>query len=131
MATSFQLFNLETMSGVFPGTRTMVFQRVRVRPVQRGDGTAGAAQWVRLLWYEEPSACVVELGPSLLRLLEPLSGDFGARLQEALGANSVQLTACGSCAFWQPAAAKTDAGLAKHANESVAAANQNVIALNG
>lgn len=111
MATSFQLFNLETMSGVFPGTRTMVFQRVRVRPLQQGNETEGAAQWVRLLWYEEPSACVAELGQSLLRLPEPLSGDFGLRLQEALNANGVQLMACGSCAFWQRAAAKTDDGL--------------------
>jgi hypothetical protein len=56
--TSFQLFNLDTMSGVFPGTRTMVFQRVRLRAL-----TAPAAPpvWARLLWYDEPAACVVEL----------------------------------------------------------------------
>jgi hypothetical protein len=47
----------------------------------------------------------------LLRLPEPLSGNFGVQLQKALEANGVQLMACGSCALWQPAAAKTDDGL--------------------
>ena len=111
MGTSFQLFNLETMSGVFPGTRTMVFQRVRVRPLDQDDATPAAAQWVRLLWYEEPPACAVELGANLLRIAEPLNGDFGARLAEALAASGLQYMACGSCAFWQPAAAKTADGL--------------------
>jgi hypothetical protein len=111
LATSFQLFNLQTMSGVFPGTRTMVFQRVRVRPVRQGVEGSPAAQWARLLWYEEPAACVVELGSSLLRIPEPLAGDFGRRLQEALAANGFQLMACGSCAFWQPLAAQTGDGL--------------------
>jgi hypothetical protein len=112
MGTSFQLFNLETMSGVFPGTRTMVFQRVRVRPLPAAeDGTVPAAHSVRLLWYEEPPACVVELGAALLRLPEPLTGDFAARLQAALGANGAQLLACGSCRWWQPLAIRTADGL--------------------
>jgi hypothetical protein len=107
LTTSFQLFNLETMSGVFPGTRTMVFQRVRVRPAQQGAEESGTAQWARLLWYEEPAACVVELGPILLRIPEPLSGDFGQRLEEALAANGLQLMVCGSCALWQPLVLRT------------------------
>jgi hypothetical protein len=111
LSTSFQLFNLETMSGVFPGTRTMVFQRVRVRPLEQGDDTPDAAPWVRLLWYEEPAACAVELGSKLLRIPQPLDGDFGARLAEALAANNLRYMACGSCAFWQAAAAKTADGL--------------------
>lgn len=108
MAAPFQLFNLDTMSGVFPGTRTMVFQRVRVRPLA-ADGEATG--WVRLLWYEEPAACVVEVGPSLLRIPDPLAGDFGGRLQEALAAEGRALQTCGSCGFWQPLAAKTADGL--------------------
>ena len=111
MSTSFQLFNLETMSGVFPGTRTMVFQRVRMRPLEVGGETPGASQWVRLLWYEEPAACAVELGANLLRIPQPLNGDFGPRLAEALAANGLRYMACGSCAFWQAAAAKTADGL--------------------
>ena len=99
------------MSGVFPGTRTMVFQRVRVRPIGQDDEEQGAAQWARLLWYEEPAACVVELGSILLRIPEPLRGDFGKRLEEALAANGLRLMACGSCAFWQPMAVQTGDGL--------------------
>ncbi len=116
MSTSFQLFNLETMSGVFPGTRTMVFQRVRVRPLEQGaleQGAllAGDTQWVRLLWYEEPPACVVECGANLLRIPEPLNRNFGSRLAEALAASGLQYMACGDCAFWQATAVKTGDGL--------------------
>ena len=66
---------------------------------------------MRLLWYAEPPACAVELGANLLRIPEPLSGDFGARLAEALVASGLQYMACGTCAFWQAAAAKTADGL--------------------
>lgn len=116
MGKSFQLFNLETMSGVFPGTRTMVFQRVRVQPLEpgsldQGDTAPAMAQWVRLMWYEEPPACAVELGTNLLRIPQPLAGDFGAKLAEALAANGLRYRTCGSCAFWQPAASKTGDGL--------------------
>jgi hypothetical protein len=116
LSTSFQLFNLETMSGVFPGTRTMVFQRVRVQPLEQDpiehkDEALGTAQWVRLLWYEEPAACAVELGANLLRISQPLSGNFGGSLAEALAASGLRYMACGNCAFWQPAAAKTADGL--------------------
>ena len=107
MGTSFQLFNLQTMSGVFPGTRTMVFQRVRVQPLEHGDEPLGQPQWVRLLWYEESAACGVELGTNLLRIPEPLSGDFGEKLAEALASHGLRYTACGTCAFWQLAASKT------------------------
>ena len=44
-----QRFNLATMSGVFPGTRTMVYQRVRL--AERGNASSrtalGAAALVR------------------------------------------------------------------------------------
>jgi hypothetical protein len=54
---------------------------------------------------------VVELGSSLLRIPEPLCGDFGKLLEEALAANGLRLMACGSCAFWQPMAVQTGDGL--------------------
>jgi hypothetical protein len=96
------------MSGVFPGTRTMVYQRVRVRPIPReGDNDPGASEWVRLLWYEEPAACVVEVGTTLLRIPDPLRGGFDVRLQEALAANGLEWVACGSCALWQPLTVQT------------------------
>ena len=111
MSASFQLFNLDTMSGVFPGTRTMVFQRVRVQP----HAAAGPAGWARLLWYDDPAACVVELNNApLLRIPDPQAEDtagFAARLRAGLAAAGYDLLACGSCAFWQPLAAVTPDGL--------------------
>ena len=110
MSASFQLFNLDTMSGVFPGTRTMVFQRVRVRAQAAPDAPA---TWVRLLWYDDPAACVVERdGSPLLRIPDPHTADFGGRLQGGLAAAGYDLLTCGSCAFWQPLAAATADGLA-------------------
>ena len=57
MSDTYQLFNLATMSGVFPGTRTMIYQRVRLQSL----ADASDLRWARLLWYDEPPACVVEL----------------------------------------------------------------------
>jgi hypothetical protein len=109
VSASFQLFNLATMSGVFPGTRTMVFQRVRLRPLA---GPADPPVWARLLWYDDPAACVVELDGPLLRIPDPRRPDFGARLRAGLAAADFTLLACGSCAYWQPLAAATADGLA-------------------
>jgi hypothetical protein len=117
MNQSFQLFNLDTMSGVFPGTRTMVFQRVRVRataPAADAPANASAAlpAWARLLWYDDPAACVLELNGPLLRIPDPQGADFGARLQAGLAAAGYELLACGACAHWQPLGGATTDGLA-------------------
>ncbi len=71
--------------------------------------------WARLLWYDAPLACVVELpGVALpgvaLRLAEPLdtqSGTFGQRLAAALDDEGWQMRACGSCAHWRGLATRT------------------------
>jgi hypothetical protein len=123
--SDFERFNIDTMSGVFPGTRTMVFQRVRLRASNAPDARP---HWVRVLWYEEPAACVVELNvptapaadPSLagsaegtrLVIGEPATGDLRLRLEAGLAAHGWQLRSCGTCAFWQPKAAATADGLA-------------------
>lgn len=123
--SDFERFNIDTMSGVFPGTRTMVFQRVRLRASNAPDARL---HWVRLLWYEAPAACVVELNapaapaaePSpagsaegtRLVIGEPARGDLRMRLDAGLAAQGWQLRSCGTCAFWQPRAAATADGLA-------------------
>jgi hypothetical protein len=113
----FQLFNLETMSGVFPGTRTQVFQRVRLAPL---PGNGGAPCWAQILWYDDPPACVVSLqserGASapaapLLRIPDPGAGDLMARLDAGLRAAGWQVQSCGSCAHLRPAGAQTPDGL--------------------
>jgi len=92
---SFQRFNLETMSGIFPGTHTQVFQRLQL---QRLAAPTGESVWAQTLWYDEPAACVVYVQDAdwqskghkvreaipLLRLADPLVGDFNQQLQAAL-----------------------------------------------
>lgn len=115
MSETFQLFNLATMSGVFPGTRTMVYQRVRLAPLAQADD-APALRWARLLWYTAPPACVVELeanaatgsaAAALVRIEAPLLTTLGAVLVEALAAAGWRLVTCGACAHWQPHVART------------------------
>jgi len=108
------LFNLQTMSGVFPGTRTMLFQRVRLRPVaaREDEGAPDEMRWARLLWYDDPAALVVALdgmagqaapepGAALLRLADPHAGDLLVRLAAALAAAGWRLQSCGGCQWWQ------------------------------
>jgi hypothetical protein len=104
---NFQLFNLATMSGVFPGARTQIFQRLRLQPL---NGPSDEGLWAQVLWYDDPSACVVYVQNNaqeargitpLLRISEPLAGDFNRQLQAALRQAGWQMQSCGSCRFWQ------------------------------
>jgi hypothetical protein len=121
------------MSGVFPGTRTMLFQRVRLRPLAAVDAAspgdvaadaeaAGALRWARLLWYSDPAALVVmldggagqtspEQGELLLRLAEPHAGDLLVRLAAALAAAGWRLQSCGGCRWWQRVAVEEAEGM--------------------
>lgn len=108
-----QRFNLQTMSGVFPGTRTPIFQRVQIEQI---ESTPSEKQWLQLAWYADPAVCVaytVQPGTAVdytqprLRLPEPLAGDFNQHLQEALAARQQRLVTCGSCRFWQRSNAVT------------------------
>jgi hypothetical protein len=109
-------FNLETMSGVFPGTRTQLFQRVQLRAL---DGERWA--WGVLYWDEAPRACALHLvegdaaptvTPEPLFRLAPLWEEFNLQLHNALRLAGWQLVACGSCAHWQPVATTTPDQLA-------------------
>lgn len=110
--TPVQPFNLQTMSGVFPGTRTPVFQRVQTVP--DNDPTA-TKRWLQLAWYTDPAACVayatqpgaVDYAQPLFQVAEPLVGNFNQRLQAAVATVQQQLVSCGSCRFWQPSAVVT------------------------
>ncbi|MFN3979821.1 MAG: hypothetical protein ACK4SA_05505 [Caldilinea sp.] len=123
MSEPVQRFNLDTMSGVFPGTRTKVYQRIRLAPT--ADET-NVTQWARLLWYEDPPSCVVELethsaggttdaspqpAQVLTRIVEIDAASFAQRLTEALVAAGWRPVTCGACAFWHPLAARTPDGL--------------------
>jgi hypothetical protein len=104
---TFQIFNLETMSGVHPGRRTAVVQHVRLLPLHREK----SPQWARLLWYLDPPSCDLHLQADppqlwqerpLLRLENPFSANFGQTLHEAIAAAGWQPFICGNCLHWQP-----------------------------
>lgn len=104
-------FNLKTMSGIFPGTRTQVFQRVVL-----GESVTPNAQ---VAWYDDPAACVVTMDgaeDALLRIEAGL-GDvvqratFWAELVDGLEKRDCPLRACGTCSHWQATAAVTADGL--------------------
>ena len=85
---TFTSFNLATMSGVFPGTRSQIFQRVRLQSAERTE----EIRWAQILWLENPASCVViarrnhsggQEGEILLRLSDPKQGNLNLRLIEA------------------------------------------------
>jgi hypothetical protein len=116
------------MSGITPGTRTRVFQRVRLRAITGDD--AGAVRWARLLWYAvdddvvhaeaddgwrinavEGAVCTVHLqdddGDSwlmeaLVSLANVCADGLMAVLKSALSAEGWKLQSCGFCRWWQP-----------------------------
>lgn len=102
-----QHFNLQTMSGVYAGTRTPIFQRVQI---EQANPPPFNRSWLQLAWVDEPPACVayaVQPGTAiddeqpLLRIADPLAGDFNQQLQSTLAARRQRLVSCGSCRFWQ------------------------------
>ena len=102
----FQLFNLATMSGVFPGTRTARYQRIRLQPQEAG----GEIVLARLLWYDAPLACMVMLAQPdkqetpLLRLDAPEPSTLATRLHDGLVAAGYTMLTCSQCRHWLPTA---------------------------
>ncbi len=105
-----QPFNLATMSGVFPGSRTQIFQRARVVPVA---ASAPQHAWIQLLWRDEhdatkPDRCSVFLttpgsatpATALLELSAPEPSHFHQQLAQALQEVGWQLASCGTCHHW-------------------------------
>jgi hypothetical protein len=112
-----QHFNLETMSGVFPGSRTAVYQRLRLTPTA-GDGADTTPRWFQLQWYADP--------PGLALLPREMDGAPSPLLQHGgqispstlhrwldhrLQGEGWVMQSCGLCQHWQPAGAATPDGL--------------------
>jgi hypothetical protein len=110
-----QHFNLETMSGVTPGTRTQTYQRLRLRSLRK---ETPAMTWAQLQWYDQPAYCTLHLQTApdvwavapLLTLFAPFD-QLTQRLGEALQHAGWVMEGCGGCAFWQPVSATTPDGL--------------------
>jgi hypothetical protein len=101
------------MSGVFPGTRTPIYQRLRLRSSQSQQ-----VEWVQLLWYRDPPSAVLVArsedgaAQTLLRLPDGVTpSDLPAPLAEAVTSIDRRLLACGICAHWQATQLTTDDGL--------------------
>lgn len=108
-------FNLKTMSGIHPGTRSQIYQRLQLLP---------GPTWATLMWFTQPSARVLTIQsgeedepggqtPSMLTWEIPEAETGTAPdLLAALGASLVeegwQLRACGTCRHWQPLDLTTD-----------------------
>jgi len=113
-------FNLATMSGVFPGTRTQTYQRLQLVRIDQPSSAVQPEQraWLQLLWYDEPATCVGylltgtgEVPAVLFELADPQSADFLGRLQATLADHGWQLRSCGGCHFWQPLTSQQEDGL--------------------
>ena len=109
-----QNFNLDTMSGVYPGTRTAIYQRLRLEPEAPGEPPL----WTTLLWYTDPPSAALyrrESRPGegpLLRLDSPLQPPgVQWRLQAGLAPQGWRVATCGLCRYWQPTSLATEDGL--------------------
>ena len=121
------LFNPATMSGVLPGTRTKVFQRLRLLPHSTNERTTKPvadsapsvpAQWAQLLWYDDPAVCRLYLLQDTNQTISesPLfelerSALTNAQLHRSLGEAGWQANMCGNCCFWSARDAQNDEGL--------------------
>lgn len=110
------LFNLETMSGIHPGSRTQIMQRVQLFPQKTGPTQR---TWALILWKTAP-AWALHLqnsekegtGWQAHPLIsgasspggDPAGNDFLPALQEALADQGWGLRTCATCRHWQPLA---------------------------
>lgn len=102
-------FNLATMSGVFPGSRTQTFQRVQVSTI----GSMPARQaWIQVLWQQDERACTVYLATPgsnamaaapLFALTISDPSTFWEEFTAALAQAGWQMQSCGNCHFWRKA----------------------------
>lgn len=106
-------FNIQTMSGIYPGSRTMVYQRLRLR-----DHNSNTGQWYQLQWYSDPTSAVLfsieENQPTTtarITLTEPQPSTFVAQLHEALSQTGQQADACFACRHWQALNVHTTDGI--------------------
>jgi len=114
-AKSFQLFNLDTMSGITSGIRTQIFQRLRLQ------NRSGDSLWARLLWENDPVSCdlFLQTGENEQWSETPLIHFLGPdgheetdphlwlhEIRNMLLEKGWQLQSCSSCVFWQPLATR-------------------------
>ncbi len=109
-------FNLDSMSGVHPGRRAAIYQRLLVAPRKPAGSPA---HWFRLSWdglapgplfHPDGKAAAVSLPEFRLTLSD--SRQAGAELAHELGRRGRSLHACTTCAFWREQPQATPDGIA-------------------
>lgn len=108
-----QNFNLDTMSGIYPGSRTMVYQRLRLHAQDDPK-----SEWYQLQWYADPAAAILlqlranrPTTAPVLTLAEPDHSTFVRRLHEELTAAGLKADACFACRHWKAINVHTEDGL--------------------
>jgi hypothetical protein len=112
-----QNFNPATMSGIYPGSRTMTYQRLRLH--RQGEAEQQSqGQWFQLQWYSEPTAAILQPMdankpsiPPTITLIETQLTNFTEGLHEELREAGLEADACFICRHWQPLAVHNDDGL--------------------
>ena len=105
-------FNLDTMSGIYPGSRTRVYQRLLLHRAQ------STAQWYQLQWYSEPPAALLlpqegdePMPAPVVTLRDPDPATLALTLYNALHQAKLRADACFACRHWQPLNLHTDDAL--------------------
>jgi hypothetical protein len=109
-------FNLDTMSGIYPGSRTMTYQRLRLHALH--SSADGQSQWYQLQWYSDPNAAMLlqvhankPASAPIFTLDEPHHSSFTRQLHEQLTNAGLTADACYACRLWQPLQVVTEDGL--------------------
>lgn len=98
-------FNPDTMSGIYPGDRSAVYQRVLGQQIEAADVPA---QWLQVSWDGQPPGPLVSVDRgseeayciSDFRLVISDPREACRALAAELFARDMDLHACGSCGFW-------------------------------
>ena len=114
--TPLSRFNLATMSGIHPGTRTQVMQRLQLVPLGNLDPSRPQRPWATILWYEksawvlliddqekeEPSLSPIPLvSQENLDADDPVAPDFLDLVSAALVKEGWAPRTCSVCRHWQ------------------------------
>jgi hypothetical protein len=99
-----QHFNLETMSGVYPGTRTSVYRKL----------LSPGGVWHTLSWYTAPPSLTLTATPGAAVAaweVPPEPAHFLPELAASLEEVAIQPQACFACRHWRPLATTDSDGI--------------------
>lgn len=105
-----QSFNLETMSGVFPGTRTRRHHLLQLSGANDSESsmeidqdTNPKAAWAKIYWTEEPATAVAvdQSGQEVFQIEVTHVETIFGEIAHAFLLQNQQVVACGTCQHWE------------------------------